>query len=171
MAVGLVLAALKILPAATLGLWLLVARDRAAPARRSIVVAGVTLAILTVPVLLRDPGAIYDMIRSQFNMVPWPGTTNFAPQVRLAPLLGPEVAKILSWTAGLALAAVILVRRLDGPGGFLIAACAPLLLTPQLWANWFVIPAIAILATAPEWRVIQALDRRLAPRPGAGASA
>ena len=170
MSVGLVLAALKILPAATLGLWLLVARERPEPARKSVFVAGAALAILTLPVLLRDPGAIYDMVRSQFNMVPWPGDANFAPQVRLAPLLGPEVAKVLSWTAGLALGAMILVRRLDGPGGFLIAACAPLLLTPQLWANWFVIPAVAILATAPEWRVILALDRRLAPDHAAGVS-
>ena len=94
-------------------------------------------------------------------MVPWPGSANFAPQVRLAPILGADVAKFLSWTVGIALAGLVFVRRLDGPGGFLLAACAPLLLTPQLWANWLVIPAVAILATAPEWRIVQAVDHRL----------
>lgn len=161
MAVGLILAAVKILPAATLGLWLLAARERPEPARRSVALAGGVLAVLTLVVLLRDPGAINDMIRSQINMVPWPGSANFAPQVRLAPVLGPDAARLLSWAVGLALAALVFVRRIDGPGGFLLAASAPLLLTPQLWANWFVIPAVAILATAPEWRVVRAVDLRL----------
>ncbi|MBI2781504.1 MAG: hypothetical protein HYX55_06895 [Chloroflexi bacterium] len=161
MAAGLVLASVKILPAATLGLWLLAARDRPGPARKSVVVAGGILAVLTVIVLVQDPGAIYDMIRSQLNMVPWPGATNFAPQVRLAPLLGPDVAKLLSWVVGLGVPLLVLVRRLDGPGGFLLAVSASLLLTPQLWANWFVVPAVAVLATAPEWRIVRAVDRRL----------
>ena len=129
MSIGLVLAALKILPAATLGFWLLATRDRPDPARRSVAVAGAELAVLTLIVLLRDPGAINDMIRSTFNMVPWPGSSNFAPQVRLAHVLGADAAKVL--------------------------------LTPQLWANWLVIPAVAILATAPEWRIVRAVDRQL----------
>jgi hypothetical protein len=162
MTVGLVLTSVKILPAGTLGLWLLVARDRPVPARKAVVLTGVVLAVLTVPVLLRDPGAITDMIASQFNIIPWPGAANFAPQVRLAPLLGADAAKLLSWEVALAMAAAILVRRLDGPGGFLLAVTAPLLLTPQLWANWLVIPAIAILATAPEWRIVRAVDGPLA---------
>lgn len=161
MAAGLVLAAVKILPAATLGLWLLAARDRPGPARRSVAIAAAVLGVLTMIVLVQDPGAISDMVRSQLNMIPWPGSNNFAPQVRLTPVLGADAAKLLSWTVGLGIAAAVFVRRLDGPGGFLLAVTAPLFLTPQLWANWFVIPAVAILATAPEWRIVRAIDRRL----------
>ncbi|MEO8272635.1 MAG: glycosyltransferase family 87 protein, partial [Chloroflexota bacterium] len=51
MAIGLILASLKILPAATLGVWLLVARDRREPARRAVFVAVLACAALTVPVL------------------------------------------------------------------------------------------------------------------------
>ena len=161
MALGLVLAALKIAPAATLGLWLLVARERAAPARRAVFVAAIVLAIMSVPILLLEPGSVTDMIRSQLNLEPWSGDTNLAPQVLLTPLMGKAAATLLAYGAGALVLLVILVRRLDGPGGFLLAASAPLLVTPQLWAHWFLIPEFALLATAPEWRVIRAIDDRL----------
>jgi hypothetical protein len=163
MAGGLALAALKIAPAATLGVWLLVARDGAWQARRAIAGAVVVLGVLSLPVLLLDPGAITDMLRSQLNLEPWDGRTNFAPQVLLAPIIGAQAATLASYGAGAALMLLVLVRRLDGPGGFLIATSAPLLITPQLWAHWFLIPGVAFLATAPEWRIVRALDRLLDP--------
>lgn len=163
MAAGLVLAALKIAPAATLGVWLLVAREGAWAARRAIAMAIVVLGLASVPVLLLDPGAVSDMLRSQLNLEPWSGGTNLAPQVRLAPLIGEQAATLLSYGAGAAVVLLIIVRRLDGPGGFLLAATAPLLVTPQLWAHWFLIPCIAFLATAPEWRIVRTIDERLHP--------
>lgn len=161
MALGLVLAALKIAPAATLGLWLLVARERAVPARRAVFVSLIVLAILSVPVLILDPGAVTDMVRSQLNLEPWSGNTNLAPQVLLAPQIGDAAATLLAYGAGALVLLAIVVRRLDGPGGFLLAASAPLLVTPQLWAHWFLIPEFALLATASEWRVVRAIDERL----------
>jgi hypothetical protein len=165
MAGGLALAALKIAPAATVGVWLLVAREGARPARRAIGLAAVALGALSLPVLLLDPGAITDMIRSQLNLEPWSGSTNLAPQLLLAPMIGEQAATLVSYGAGAALMLLVLVRRLDGPGGFIIAASAPLLVTPQLWAHWFLIPGVAFLATAPEWRIVRALDRSLDPSP------
>jgi hypothetical protein len=161
MVAGLVLAALKIAPAATLGVWLLVGREGALPARRAVFIAVIILAILSVPILFLDPGAVTDMLRSQLNLEPWTGGTNLAPQVRLEPLMGKAAATLLSYGGAALVMLAVLVRRLDGPGGFLLAATAPLLATPQLWAHWFLIPEIALLATAGEWRVIRGFDRRL----------
>jgi len=161
MTVGLVLAAVKILPAAALACWLVVPRSEAGPARRAVVLSGVALAALSLPILVLDPGAITDMVASQLNLVPWPGAGNYAPQIRWEPLLGATVAAAVSRAIGVSLMLAILVRRLDGPGGFVLAALAPLFLTPQLWAHWFLIPAVALLATAPEWRLVQAVDRRI----------
>ena len=158
MALGLVLAAVKIAPAGTLALWLLVARDRPVPARRAVFIAAIVLAILSVPILFLDPGAVTDMIRSQLNLEPWTGSTNLAPQVLLTPVMGKSAATLLSYGSAALLMLIVLVRRLDGPGGFLLAATAPLLATPQLWAHWFLIPEVALLATAGEWRIVRALD-------------
>jgi hypothetical protein len=171
MTIGLVLASLKILPAVTLGLWLLVARDRPEPARRAVFVSVVICGALTVPVLFLDPTVIQDTIRSQFNLIPWSGGSNFAPVVRWAGMLGADGAALVSRAIGAALAGIVVIRRLDGPGGFLLAAIAPLFLTPQLWAHWFLIPGIAVLATAPEWRILRALDRLLTGEPSAPAQA
>lgn len=176
MAAGIVLAALKIAPAAALGCWLLVARERATPARRAILAAAVVLGIMSIPVLFLDPGAITDMLASQRTLEPWPGRANFAPQVRLADAIGAQAALLLSYGTAAALLALVLIRRLEGPGGFLIAAVAPLLITPQLWAHWFLLPMVALLITAPEWRVVRAVDAFLRgapdnPAPGRGAVA
>ncbi|HXG26681.1 MAG TPA: hypothetical protein VNL94_07510 [Candidatus Binatia bacterium] len=172
MAAGLVLAALKIAPAATLGAWLLVAREGAWATRRAILAAAVVLGVMSIPILFLDPGAVSDMIRSQLNLEPWTGRSNLAPLVRLAPLIGEQSATLLSYGIAAALMLVVLSWRLDGPGGFLIAVTAPLLATPQLWAHWFLLPAIAFFATAQEWRLVRAIDRWLegsaepAQRPG-----
>lgn len=178
MAGGIVLAALKIAPAVALGCWLLVARERATPVRRAILVAAVVLGIMSIPVLFLDPGAITDMLASQRNIEPWPGAANVAPQVRLADAIGAQPAILLSYGTAGAMLALVLLRRLDGPGGFVIAASAPLLITPQLWAHWFLLPMVALLVTAPEWRVVRAVDARLRGAPdshpldrGAGAVA
>jgi hypothetical protein len=174
MAAGLVLTALKIAPAAALGCWLLVARERAMPARRAILVAAVVLGALSIPVLFLDPGAITDMLASQRNIEPWQGKANFAPQVRLADAIGVQAAILLSYAAAGGMLLLILLRRLDGPGGFVIAATAPLLITPQLWAHWFLLPLFALLVTAPEWRLVRTVDGLLrgAPdTPAAGAAA
>ena len=56
---------------------------------------------------------------------------------------------------------LVLVRRLDGPGGFVLAACAPLFLTPQLWAHWFLIPILAALIAVGDWPRLRALDAGL----------
>lgn len=165
MAAGIVLTALKIAPAAALGCWLLVARARATPARRAILVAAVVLGVMSIPVLFLDPGAITDMLASQRNIEPWPGKANFAPQVRLADAIGTQAAILLSYATAGAMLAIVLLRRLDGPGGFLIVATAPLLITPQLWAHWFLLPMFALLITAPEWRVVRAVDAFLRGAP------
>jgi hypothetical protein len=168
---GLVLAAIKILPAAALAAWLLAARHQAATSRRAVVLAAVVVAVLTLPVLLLDPGVIGDTIRVQLNLVPWDGPSNLAPQVLLAPVLGAEPAAVLSRVVGLGLIGIVLVRRLDGPGGFLIAASAPLLLTPQLWSHWFLIPTAAALLAAGTWSRLRDVDvglRRLWTRRGSG---
>jgi hypothetical protein len=108
-----------------------------------------------------DPGALADTLAALGNLVPSPGDWNLAPSTRLAPYLGPPLALWLSRIVGAALLALVLVRRLDGPGGFLVAVTAPLLLTPQLWTHWLLIPAIAALAVAPEWSVLRDCDHRL----------
>lgn len=162
MTIGLVLAALKIAPAGALGVWLLAARRDPWPARRAVALAVVILVLITIPVLLLDPGAIGDMIRSQANLVPWDGRTNLSPQLSLIPLLGETGALLVSYGIAGAMLLLILVRRLDGPGGLLIAATAPLLVTPQLWAHWLLIPAVALLATLSEWPAIRFVDDRLA---------
>jgi hypothetical protein len=169
MAAGLVLAALKIAPAASLGVWLLVARRDPLPARWAIAAAVVFLVVVTVPVLFLDPGAIGDLIRSQANLIPWSGSTNLSPQVWLAPAIGQQAAIVVSYGIGAAMVLAILVGRLDGPGGLLLAATAPLLFTPQLWAHWFLIPAVAFFATAGEWRVTRSVDERLRAVVGAPA--
>jgi len=169
MAAGLVLAALKIAPAASLGVWLLVARRDPVTARWAIAAAVVFLVVVTVPILFLDPGAIGDLIRSPANLIPWSGSTNLSPQVWLTPIIGHSGALAVSYGIGAAMVLAILVGRLDGPGGLLLAATAPLLFTPQLWAHWFLIPAVALFATAGEWRVIRAVDERLRAAVGAPA--
>jgi hypothetical protein len=161
MAFGLFLASLKILPAVSLGFWLLVAHERPEPARRSVFVAVLACAALTVPVLFLDPTVIQDTIRSQLNMIPFTGGSNFAPAVRWAGALGEAGASLVSRAIGIGLTVLVIVRRLDGPGGFILASIAPLFLTPQLWAHWFLIPAVAVLATAGEWRVVRTVDAAL----------
>lgn len=161
MTAGLVLAALKIVPAVGLGVWLLVARQDPVPARRAILVAVAALIVVTIPILFLDPGAIGDLIASQANLIPWAGGANLSPQIWLAPEIGRSAAIAVSYGIGAVLLLVVLVRRLDGPGGLLLAATAPLLFTPQLWAHWFLIPAVALFATAGEWRVVRAVDERL----------
>jgi hypothetical protein len=59
------------------------------------------------------------------------------------------------------LLAIVVVRRLDGPGGFVVAAVAPLFLTPQLWAHWLLVPAIAAMIAAGEWPLLRTFDLRL----------
>jgi len=162
MTAGLVLASLKILPAVTIGFWLLVARDQVAPAaRRAVFIAVLVCAALTVPVLFLDPGAITDTIRSQFTLEPWTGGSNYAPVVRWASMFGSDGAALVSRGIAGVMVLLVIVRRLDGPGGFLLASIAPLFVTPQLWAHWFLLPAFAVLATAPEWRAIRWVDGRL----------
>jgi hypothetical protein len=164
---GLVLAAVKIAPALGLVAWLIAGRGRDRTHGRppavtpAILFAAAILVALTLPVLAIDPGALADTISTLGNLVPWPGDSNLAPSVRLAPLLGAELAAWLSRAAGAALLAAVVVRRLDGPGGFLLAALAPLLLTAQLWAHWTLIPAVAALAAAGDLRPVRWLDRRL----------
>jgi len=162
-AAGLVLLSVKIVPAVSVGCWLLAGPDRSGtgPVRRGIAFALVGLASLTIPVLLLDPGAVADTLAAQLNLVPWDGPPNLAPQVRLAPIVGATAAAIATKVIGVGLLVVMLVRRLNGPGGLLIAAGVPLLLTPQLWAHWFLIPALAILIAAGEWPTLRVLDGRL----------
>jgi hypothetical protein len=160
-AAGLVLAALKIVPAVGLGVWLLVARKDPLPARRAILAAVIFLVIVTIPILYLDPGAIGDLIASQANLIPWAGGANLSPQIWLAPSIGHSAAVAVSYGIGAILLLIVLVRRLDGPGGLVLAASAPLLFTPQLWAHWFLIPAVAVFATAGEWRAVRAVDERL----------
>jgi hypothetical protein len=162
---GVVLSAVKIVPAVGLAAWLLADRGRgrtagqvAAPA---LLWAGAILVALTLPVLAIDPGALADSVASQGNLVPWAGDGNLAPSVRLAPLLGLTFATWLSRIAAIALLGIVVVRRLDGPGGFVLAAAAPLLLTPQLWAHWLLVPGVAALIAAGEWQPLRTLDRRL----------
>jgi hypothetical protein len=176
---GLVLAALKLAPALGLVAWLLAGRDdshrvdvlagdrvggRLRPASvavPAILSAAAILVAMTLPVLVLDPGALADTISAQGNLVPWPGETNLAPSVQLAPLLGADGASWLSRAVGVGALLLVLLRRLDGPGGFVVAAAAPLLLTPQLWAHWLLIPAAAVLAVAGDAGRIRAFDRRL----------
>jgi hypothetical protein len=162
---GLVLAAVKIVPAVGLAAWLLADRRRGrAPGQLvvpALLWAAAIVVALTVPILAIDPGALADTVASQGNLVPWPGEGNLAPGVRLAPVLGMALASWLSRIAGLVLLGVVLVRRLDGPGGFLLAMAAPLLLTPQLWAHWFLVPGAAALIAAGEWSALRTFDRRL----------
>jgi len=160
-AAGLVLAAVKITPAVAMAAWLLAARHGAATGGRGVLLAAVAVLALTVPVLLLDPGVLGDTIRVQLNLVPWDGPSNLAPQMLLAPILGADPAALISRAVGLGLIGLILVRRLDGPGGFLIAASSPLLLTPQLWSHWFLIPAAAALLAAGAWPRFRDLDNRL----------
>jgi hypothetical protein len=167
---GLVLAALKIVPAVALCAWLLArprVEDSAGPEGRqgialpAMLSAGAMLVALTLPVLVIDPGVLADTLAAMGNLVPWPGATNLAPGVRLAPWLGPDLATWLSRGAGLGLLAAVLLRNLGGPGGFVLTAAAGLLLTPQLWAHWLLIPAAAALVAGPDWPPLRALDRRL----------
>jgi hypothetical protein len=167
---GLVLAAVKVVPAIGLVVWLLAGRaarpdpGRASPpavAIPAILSAGAILVALTLPVLVIDPGALADTIAAQAHLIPWSNEANLAPAVRLAPLLGTDAATWLARLAAGALLGLVLARRLDGPGGFVLAAAAPLLLTPQLWAHWLLIPAAAVLVTAEDWEPIRSVDRRL----------
>lgn len=161
---GLVLAATKIVPALALGCWLLASWRRvpAIPAvPRGVALAALALAALTVPVLLLDPGAIGDTIRTQLNLVPWSGAGNLAPRLLLAPILGPDVATVLSLGLGLVLCGLVLLRRMDGSAGLVVATTATLFLTPQLWSHWFIIPAVALLVAAGEWPVLRRVDAAL----------
>lgn len=176
---GLVLAAIKITPAVALAAWLLAAREGTGAGRRGIALAAIAVAALTLPVLWVDPGVIEDTIRVQLNLIPWDGPSNLAPQMLLAPALGADTAALASRIVGLGLIGLVLVRRLDGPGGFVIAASAPLLLTPQLWSHWFLVPVAAILLAVAAWPRFRAFDAWLRtawtdgghrPRPGAVAT-
>jgi hypothetical protein len=218
MAGGLVLAAVKIVPALGLAAWLLADQasrqgrgatggaatggaamgdaatspnlgvGRARPvgdvddgrpghvAVPAILTAGAVIVALTLPVLVLDPGALADTLASQGHLIPWTGEANLAPAVRLGPLLGDPVATWLSRAVAVGILGLVAVRGFSGPGGFLLATSAPLLLTPQLWAHWLLIPAIALLASASEWPPVRVLDRRLRlawldSRVGAAASA
>ncbi len=160
-ATGVVLAAVKIVPAMGLAAWLLAAREgRGVVARGSLLAAAVLIA-LTLPVLLLDPGVIGDTIAVQLNVVPLANATNLAPSAWLAPLLGTGAAAWISRGVGLGLMGFVLARRLDGPGGFVLAATAPLLVTPQLWAHWFLLPILAALFAAGAWPRLRGLDARL----------
>jgi hypothetical protein len=162
---GLVLAAVKIVPAIGLAAWLLADRHRGkAPSQLAVPAllwAGAMLVALTLPVLALDPGALADTLAAQANLVPWPGQHNIAPSALLAPSVGLTIGTWLSRIVALAILGTVVVRRLDGPGGFVLAASAPLLLTPQLWAHWLLIPAVAVMLAAAEWPALRALDRRL----------
>jgi hypothetical protein len=162
---GLVLAAIKIVPALGLAAWLLAERDgtrtRSQLAVPAMLTAAAILVALTLPVLVIDPGALADTIAAQGNLEPWPGGANLAPAVRVAPLIGLVLATVLSRVVGLAILAFVVIRRLDGPGGFVLAAIAPLLLAPQLWSHWLIVPAIAALVACQDWPPLRALDRRL----------
>lgn len=172
MAAGLVLAAAKIVPAIGLAAWLLAARAEGRRTARAAVAAAVlVLVALTIPVLLLDPGVLGDTIAVQLNLVPWPGETNLAPGVRLAPFLGAAAATWLSRLVAAGLLGLVLARRLDGPGGFVLVAIAPLLLTPQLWAHWFLVPILAGLLAAGTWPPLLALDARLRASVGRGSPA
>ena len=129
MAAGLVLASVKIVPAVTLGFWLLIAREGPIRPRQAIAAALVVLVALTIPVLLLDHGAITDLIASQANLIPWAGPQNLAPRLLLVPLLGSTAATVLCYGAGLVLIGMIVVWRLDGPGGLVLAASAALVPT------------------------------------------
>jgi len=162
---GLALAAVKIVPAVGLAAWLIADRDagrgRSPVAVPAMLTAAAIVVALTLPVLVIDPGVLADTMAAQGNLVPWPGGANLAPAVRAAPLIGLVLATVLSRVVGLAILAFVVVRRLDGPGGFFLAASAPLLLTPQLWSHWLLVPAVAALVACPDWPPLRALDRRL----------
>jgi hypothetical protein len=159
--VGLVLAATKIVPALALGCWLLASWRRVPAVRRGVALAFVALVGLPVPILLLDSGALGDTIRAEMNLIPLANATNLAPRLLLAPILGPEVAAAVSYGIPLALYGLVLHRRMDGPAGLVIATSAALFLTPQLWAHWFIIPAIAALIAAGQWSLLRRLDAAL----------
>jgi hypothetical protein len=160
-ALGLVLAAMKIVPALALGCWLLASWRRVPAVRHGVALAVVALVGLTVPILVLDPGALGDTIRAEMNLIPLANATNLAPRLLLAPILGPEVAAAVSYGIPLALYGLVLLRRMDGPAGLVIAISAALFLMPQLWAHWFIIPAIAALIAAGEWPLLRRLDAAL----------
>jgi len=157
---GLVLTAVKVVPAVGIAAWLLAARGDRPMILRSLTIAAGVGVCLTLPVVLLDPGVLADTAAVAANLVPWDGPANLAPQVRLDPILGPA-AGWLSWATGLGLLAVVLLRRLDGPGGFVLAAGAPLLMTPQLWGHWLLIPILASIAALGASAGFRDLDRRL----------
>jgi hypothetical protein len=158
---GVALAAVKVLPAIALAAWLLTDRRGRAVAVTAVLTAAAIHVALTLPVLILDPGVLADTLAAQANLIPWQDPSNLAPAVRLAPLLGPDLALWLSRLAGAGLLALVVLRRLDGPGGFVLATVAPLLLTPQLWSHWLLIPVAAALVAAGEWPLLRTLDRRL----------
>ena len=128
---------------------------------RGVAMGGLALALLTIPVVVLDPGVLADTIAVQLNVIPWDGPTNLAPQVWLAPVLGTATAAWLSRIVAAGLLVGVLVRRLDGPGGLLIAVSAALLLTPQLWAHWLLIPLLTAVIAAGEWPAVRRFDARL----------
>jgi hypothetical protein len=151
-AAGLVLAALKIVPALALLAWLAPGLPSQPRVRRGIAAAAVVLVALTVPVLVLDPRAIGDMLASQLNLQPVMDATNLSPRVWLAPLLGLPAAAALTVVAGLAGLGTVLIRRLDGAGGLVLATAACCLLTPQLWTHWLLIPGVAaVIAFGGRW--------------------
>ena len=89
------------------------------------------------------------------------GPTNLSPREWLAPLLGSTWAVAVTTGAGLAMLAIIVLRRLDGAGGLLLAMAAACCFTPQLWSHWLLIPAVAGVIAVGESPAFDRLDRRL----------
>jgi hypothetical protein len=160
-ALGLVLAAIKVVPAVALGTWLISTRHNRRPSLIGLAAAGLALAALTAPVLLIDPGAVGDTLAAWANLVPTDGATNLAPRVGLASLLGLTAGTLLSEGVAVALLGLVLARHLDGAGGLVIATSATLLLTPQLWSHWFLVPAVAVLVAAGQWTTLRRADETL----------
>jgi hypothetical protein len=144
MALGIILAGLKVVPAAALAVWAMARARRWQPVAWAMFT---TLALATPAILLKGSGVLLDFVHVTLN-IEQVTVLNFSPSLLLRAFLPTSMALMAVDVVAIALAAWGLVAVRSPARSYALLLLAAVLTVPNLYDDWLLVPLVGLMVTA-----------------------